>query len=137
MMLMFPSQYDIYKSICEARHCVLLEVCAYILVAMQVAFGFTSPIPWDKAPNQFGQKTFAVDPSGCVVEEDDWRATIACVGSQLLMLAMRQGLIELGDLKGLALGEPFTLRSLVKKRDPVEADRMKHRCVHVPVIKRS
>lgn len=89
---------------------------------MQVAFGFTSPIPWDKAPNGFGQKTFAVDPSGCVVEEDDWRTSVACVGSQLLMLAIHEGIIELEDLQGLALGQVFTLFDLVSKRD-VEAAR--------------
>lgn len=88
---------------------------------MQVAFGFTSPLVSDKCPNRYGQKTIAIDPTGAVAEtEDEWRSALASVGGHLLMLAGYQGIIDVTDLDGLALGQPFTLCDLVKRRSHPE-----------------
>lgn len=98
-----------------------LYTCTYMPrnnTQLQVAFGFASGIPWDKAPNKFGQKTFAIDMTGGIVNitPDKRQTDIACVGNLLLMLAIAQGLITLQDLHNLPLAEEFTVAQLVANR---------------------
>lgn len=87
------------------------------MFVLQVAFGFSSPIPWDKAPNKYGQKTFAVDVSGEKLKKAKDSEDLACVGNLLLMLAVHQGIITLGDLEGLELGEGYTIPKIVELRN--------------------
>lgn len=89
----------------------------HVLVLLQVAFGFSSPIPWDKSPNRYGQKTFAVDVTGEKLKKLQDSADLACVGNLLIMLAVHQGIISLGDLEGLVLGQGYNISDIVEMRN--------------------
>lgn len=103
-----------------------LLLCSRFYI-VQVTFGFTSPISWDKSPNKYGQKTIAVDPTGAEDgDEAAKRSSLASVGCHLLMIAVHQRIITLDDLEGLALGEAFTVSQLVlKRKGTTEADALK------------
>lgn len=81
---------------------------------LQVSFAFTSPIPWDKAPNKFGHKTFAVDPTMVCVNQDE--ADVALAGNLVIQIAIAQGIIEYEDLAGLKLGEGYSIAQIIENR---------------------
>ena len=106
------------------------------VVHKQVTFGFTSPIAWDKAPNRYGQKTVAVDPSGATPQTDaEWKSSLASVGSHLIMLAVHQGIIDLEDLKSVALGEVFTISDLLRKRNKPDAEAVDDMCAAAKAVR--
>lgn len=82
----------------------------------------------DKAPNKFGAKVIAMNPTGNLVTcgervdlseaEEDHRqdVDVASVGCQLLSMAMHQGLLLPEDLEHLPVGTAFTLPALIAKR---------------------
>lgn len=84
---------------------------------MQVAFGVVVHLQRDKAPNSLGPKTFGANPTGAVcLEPGTWDANVASVGCQLVTMALHQGLLMPDDLKGLKMGEAFTIPELIRRR---------------------
>lgn len=89
----------------------------------QVTSAFTAPISWDKAPNQYGQKTVGVDPTGVIKESHEgWKTDIASVGCQYITLAIQQGLVTENDLKCIRLGDSITIPDLIRRRRTATAE---------------
>lgn len=100
----------------------------------QVGFGIVVHLIHDKAPNKFGAKVIAVNPTGnlmthsedsVTLDDDDAAhrqdADIASVGCQLLSMAMHQGLLRPEDLQHLPVGTAFTVPALIARREGAAA----------------
>lgn len=115
----------------KANKCELFIIVrsASTSVAMQVTFAFTAAISWDKVPNYYGQKSIGIDPTGVIRAGDGaWASDVASVGCQLILIAIHQRILLPSDLHNLAIGEPFTMASLVGARDPALGEGVGNMC---------
>lgn len=83
----------------------------------QVTFTCEFAIAWDKAPNVFGVKNIVVDSTAALnIDGADWNSSLGSAGEHLLSIAIHQRVVDVADLAGLPIGEPFKLSHLIRRR---------------------